>query len=202
MRTRLPIHCGLLEMILSEVNRLYAGQPYLCILYKTIFAVCYYGLMRVGEVSKSDHVLKAKNVHIARNKDKLLLILESSKTHDVGCRPQKIKITLNKEEKTGNYLKRHFCLFALMRQYLCIRGEYRTDDEQFFVFRDVSPVTAVHCRQMLRCTFKQLNLDHTLYGMHSFRIGRTTDLIRFNYSIDEVKIMGRWKSNVIFKYLR
>ena len=95
VRTRLPIQCSLLEMILFEIQRYFSplNQYYLELLYKTIFALCYYGLMRVGEVTKSQHVLKAKDVHIAQNKDKILLILYSSKTHTKGSRPQKIKIT-------------------------------------------------------------------------------------------------------------
>ena len=61
VRTRLPIHCGLLEMLLFEVQRYFntINQPYLGLLYKTLFAISYYGLMRVGEVTKSQHVLKA-----------------------------------------------------------------------------------------------------------------------------------------------
>ena len=66
----------------------------------------------------------------------------------------------------------------------------------------MSPVTPAHARNILKIALNNLNLDNRLYGMHSFRIGRTTDLIKYNYSIDEVKIMGRWKSNVIFKYIR
>ena len=95
VRTRLPIHCNLLEMILFEVQRYFTGrnQVYLESLYKMLFAISYYGMMKIGEVTKSQYVLKASNVHIATNKDKLLLLLYSSKTHDQGTRPQKIKIT-------------------------------------------------------------------------------------------------------------
>ena len=134
--TRLPIHCGLLEMILFKVQRYFISknQMYLEILYKTIFAISYYGLMRVGEVTRSQHVLKAKDIHLARNKDKLLLVLYSSKTHDKSSRPQKIKITSNKNERTGSYLHRNFCPFALMRQYMSLRGSHCSDVEQFFVF--------------------------------------------------------------------
>ena len=60
--TRLPIHCSLLEMILFEVERIYhrAGQPYLVHPYKAIFVISYYGMMRIGEVTDSPCVLKAK----------------------------------------------------------------------------------------------------------------------------------------------
>ena len=83
-----------------------------------------------------------------------------------------------------------------------LRCDYESELEQFFVFSDCNPVRPSHARTILKTLFQRLNLDNRLYGMHSFPIGRTTDLVKFNYSIDEVKLMGRWKSNVICKYIR
>ena len=122
VRTRLPIHCSLLELILFETQRYFShlNQWYLEVMYKALFAISYYGLMRIGEVTKSQCVIKAKDVHIATNKDKILLVLYSSKTHDKGNRPQKIKITSNKQERTGSYIHRHFCPFKLMRAYISL----------------------------------------------------------------------------------
>ena len=79
--TRLPIKIRLLELMLYEIQRIYVKQPYLDILYKTIFALSYYGMLRIGEVTASEHVIKAKNIHVAQNKQKILLVLYSSKTH-------------------------------------------------------------------------------------------------------------------------
>ena len=46
---RLPLKLSLLEMILFEIGRLWDGaQPYLELMYRTLFAISYYGLMRVG----------------------------------------------------------------------------------------------------------------------------------------------------------
>ena len=203
MRTRLPIQCNLLELLLFEIRRHFSlkNQWYLEILYQTLFALSYYGLMRVSEVAKSPHVLKAKNVHIASNKDKLLLVLYSSKTHDEASKPQKIKITSNRQGNS-NYSHRHFCPFVLMRQFLHLRGDYDAESEQFFIFRDKSSVLPSQCRNLLKLMISKLGLDDRLYGMHSFRIGRTTDLVKFKYSIDEIKLMGRWRSNVVFKYIK
>ena len=144
LTTRLPIHCSLLEMILFEVQRIFSkrNQWYLEHLFKVLYAISYYGLMRVGEVTESQHVLKVKNVHIATNKDKMLLVLYSSKTHNQGNKPQKIKITSNKQEQSGRYTHRHFCPFILMQSYIKLRGQYESDDEQFFIYRDKSPVSA------------------------------------------------------------
>ena len=147
-------------------------------------------------------MLKARNVHIATNKDKLMLILFTSKTHDKASRPQRIKITSNWNEKSGKYAHRYFCPFHLMQEFLNIRGDYLSDDEQFFTFRDKTPVTPTQVRAVLHIMITNIGLDPRLYGMHSFRIGRTTDLAKYGYPIDEIKLMGRWRSNVIFKYIR
>ena len=90
--TRLPIRFGFFEMILYEVQKIFAQQPYLETLYKALFALGYYGLMRIGELTASDYTAKAKDIHIGTNKDKILIILHSSKTHSRESRPQKIKI--------------------------------------------------------------------------------------------------------------
>ena len=81
--TRLPIQCGLLELLLFEVQRIFRknNQPYLESLFKTIFIIGYYGLFRVGELTKSPHVMRAKDVYISHNKDKILIVLHTSKTH-------------------------------------------------------------------------------------------------------------------------
>ena len=97
VKIRLPIQKGLLEMVLFEVERIFnngkTNQPYLEILYKAIFCLAYYGMMRVGELTLSPHVLKAKNIHIGNNKDKIMMVLYSSKTHGKESRPQHIKTT-------------------------------------------------------------------------------------------------------------
>ena len=86
---RFPIHIGYLEMLIFELERLYASsQPYLNIAYRALFLVAYYGLMRIGELTQSEHTVKAKDVHIGSNKNKILLVLYSSKMHGKESPPQ------------------------------------------------------------------------------------------------------------------
>ena len=63
LKVRLPIKNTLLEILLFELEWIYDTQPYLECLYKAIFALGYYGMMRVGELTKSPHVLLVKNGH-------------------------------------------------------------------------------------------------------------------------------------------
>ena len=97
VKTRLGITKGLLELLLFEIERVFwaKSQCYLEIMYKAMFALGYYGLMRIGKLTYSCHVVKAANVHIAKNKCKILVVLYSSKTHSEAVRPQKIRITKN-----------------------------------------------------------------------------------------------------------
>ena len=135
VKTRLPIHIGLLEIILFEMQRILMlrHQPYLKIMYKSLFALAYYRLMRIGELTESKHVIKAKDIHIAENKDKIRVLLYSSKMHGKESQPQQIKISAS--ENTGRW-KAFFCPFSLLRTYLRIRGPYLHEKEQFYIFKD------------------------------------------------------------------
>ena len=92
-------------------------------------------------MTASSHVIKAKNVHIGVNKNKLLLVLYSSKTHGKADHPQKIKIEANESCYQECFQKKHFfCPFQMSHCFLKLHGGYTDDGEQFFVFQDDSPV--------------------------------------------------------------
>ena len=189
-------------MLLYELQRYYNTQPYLEVMYKAMFCLAYYGMMRVGELALGPHTVKAGDIHVGDNKDKIMVVLYSSKTHGQESRPQKIKIAavprlFHKYTNTIN-----FCPFKIVIRYMNTRGPYLEDGEQFFVFADNSPVKPHHMRTMLRKLIDNLNLDSSLYDVHSYRIGRTCDLEKFGYSIDQIKSMGRWKSNAVYRYLK
>ena len=117
---RLPIKACLLEVLLFELERLFSDenpQPYLESLYKAMFTLAFYGLLRVGEISRHAHLLKACNLYIGRNKNKILAILYISKTHGLELRPQKILISsLSDLDKS----KRFFCP---LQNYLALHND-------------------------------------------------------------------------------
>ena len=194
VKIRLPIQKGLLEMLLFEVQRYYSErrtQLYLDSMYKAMFCLGYYGMLRVGEVTVSPHNIKAKDVHVGNNKDKIQLVLYSSKTHGKESRPQKIKISAV-PNKDGTIPEKFFCPFKAVIKYMSIRGAYIDNQEPFFIFADRSAVKADQVRTLLRKLLDNLNLDAVLYDVYSFRIGRTCDLEKFWYSVDQIKAMGRW----------
>ena len=196
---RFPIRIGLLELILFEVERLWDGQqPYLEILYKAMLILGYYGLLRIGELTKSNHVLKAKDIHVGINKQKILILLHTSKTHNTGSKPQEIKITsLNASAR-----KRHFCPFQIMRQYMKVRGGYSSLSEQLFVFKSGVPLGPSHIHTILKKCLSNLNINSNNYNVHSLRIGMASDMYKRGFTIEQIKQAGRWKSNAVYKYLK
>ena len=92
---KFPIGKNLLNRLLAQVEKhfLDISQPYLAILYQAMFASPYYGLLRVGEVATGDHPILARDVHIGTNKDKILFVLCTSKTHWLDDIPQSMKIS-------------------------------------------------------------------------------------------------------------
>ena len=202
---RLPIHLRLLDLLIFEVKRMFRLQPFLSVLYQTLLMFGYYGLMHVGELTQGDHVVLAKDVHMATNKQKILVVLHSSKTHKAESRPQKIKITAlqdSKQTKSKSQSMTCFSPFETARHFIRSRGGYKSVNEQFFVFRDRSPVQPQHLRQVLKNALKNMGLDQSLYDVHSLRIGRCTDMMKFGYTIEQIKRAGRWKSNTVYKYIK
>ena len=163
-----------------------------------MLALGYYGLLRVGEMAFSEHAIQCKNVHVAKNKNKIRLYLYSSKTHDESSRPQSIKITAAEDLFKNNMF---FCPFTLARQFIKLRG--RTAKGQFFAFSDGSPVLPAQFRAVLKTLISNIGLDADLYNVQSLRIGRASDLVnKFGYSVQDVKFTGRWKSDAVYKYIR
>ena len=201
-KNKFPIQKGLLDLTLHELEEIHNKQIYLEILYKTIFSLMYYGLFRIGEVTKSKHVLKAKDVHSADNKEKMLFVLYSSKTHAKETFPQRVKITSNRQSLDTDKNRRKYCPFNLTREYLAIRGNYNEDEDQLFIFSDGSPVLAKNVRHILKTILTRLGLNYKNYSTHSFRVGRATDLMKNGISIEKIKQNGRWKSNTVYKYLK
>ena len=202
LKIRLPIQKALLELLLFELERYFGdeGQFYLECMYKAMFCLAYYGMLRVGEMTLADHVVKAGDIHVGHSKDKIMVVLYSLKTHGEESRPQHIKIS-SVPCPVRNRV-RFFCPFRIVIQYMIIRGNFIEDDDQFFIFKDGTPVKPYNLRSTLRTLLDRINLEGMLYDVHSFRIGITCDLEKFGYSVDQIKSMGRWKSNAVFKYLR
>ena len=206
---KLPIRQGLLRLLVSKVDRLFTSpQLYLSKLYKAVLITAYFGLLRIGEVSLGPHVIKAKDVHVATNKRKIMVVLHTSKTHGLDKKPQIIKLTgCNDFELSDNSLQqknlKRICPFAALRNYTYARKQSKNKEEQFFIVKDRTPLTPGHLCTILHKLLLLNNLDPDMYTFQGIRAGRATDLLDVcGYSLETVRKLGRWRSSAIYTYLR
>ena len=205
IRTRLPIKKSLLAIIVNKVKEVYTTQLYLSLLYQMIFGTMYFGLLRISEVTGTQHSVKAADIQVGTNKRKFRLILRTSKTHWKNMKPQLIVISathndhMDGNQPTATSLP---CPYKLLDEYSTCRRDYIDENEPFFINRDGSPVSPEQLVRCLKLMIKKAGFDQTLYGSHSIRIGRTCDLFKLGLSIDLIKKLGRWKSNAVYRYLR
>ena len=199
---RLPIQKGLLRILVGKLPKLFDKQPYLEALYTALLVTSYFGMFRVGELTKGDHPVRACDVHVGFNKDKVMFILRTSKTHWRDSKPQVIKLSSKDYDNKTNKMKQGICPYHTLREYLKFRKpSYRTMDEPFFVFKDRTPVEPIHFRKVLKEVICQSGLNSSLYNTHSLRAGRSLDLLSMKIPVDLIRKLGRWKSGTVYKYL-
>ena len=145
----------MLQVLLNEVATFFIqkNQPYLAALYAAIFTSMYYGMLRVGELAAGNHPILAVNVHIAQNKQKLLFILETSKTHDKLSAPQMVKIAASGNVTGAQIIAEGLtvsCPYESIRRYIKCRERILTPNKPFFIFRHRTPIAPYHIRQTLK----------------------------------------------------
>ena len=199
IKHRFPIHKDLLSLLLKTIQEeigMKDNQPDLAVLYQAIFASGYYGLLRSGELTKSEHIIKAKDVHIGINKNKIMFMLHTSKTHNKGDKPQIVKI------KGHLTMKLELCPFTLLRRYFASRRSRCSVEEQFFIFKDHSPVLPSQTRLILYRCLQKLNINSAPFSMHGLRASHACDMLKVGISVEMIKNIGRWKSNAVYTYLQ
>ena len=132
VRMRLPIKKCLMELLLHQISLIFDIQPYLKVLYQCMFCFAYYGLLRIGEITTGNHPIRARNVHMGENKNKIMMVLFTSKTHGLGSYPQ--KITISNDDSQLMNAKSVYDPFEITREYSSLRGDYDTENDSYFVF--------------------------------------------------------------------
>ena len=150
-------------------------------------------------------MILAKNVHVGINKNKILFILVSSKTHIKGDKQQLVKITskpLDNMIKPKSFTKKWTCPFKLIKDYIASSPHAINASEQFFVFADRMPVKMAQVRRIFNQTVEMAGLHKHAYTFHGLRTGRASCLLKLGLSVETIKKIGRWRSNSVFTYLR
>lgn len=197
---RFPINESLLARVIKHIDQIFHNQPYSAKLYKSIVVMGYYGMMRIGELATGDHPVLARDVHFNHASRKVQVILRTSKTHGLGDQPQYIKFS---DADAHVYLyNKKFSPYSVVMEYLLTRGDKKSDSDPFYVFADNSPVKPHQVQAVLKRALTRLGINAQDFGFHSLRIGHATTLDHRHVSLDVIRRKGRWKSNIIYRYIR
>ena len=178
-RVRQPIRKAMLKELIKQTwsHFNHIQQPYLAQLYAALLSTTYFGLFRIGEVTSGSHLVKVQDVHLARNKLKVLFVLRSSETYREHSRNHSIKIssTITVTAKNVDY---QYCLYKILHQYIAIRPKFKQPNESFFVFGDNSLVKPEQFRHVLKSIVQLSGFDSSNYEVHRLHMGKASDMLK------------------------
>ena len=92
-----------------------------------------------------------------------------------------------------------YCPVKLLQKYLALRP---SGPGPVFVSTLGKPISRQQFLGSLHSSVRCRSLDPSLYYTHSFRIGRSTDMMFQGYSDAQIRAVGRWKSDAYKRYIR
>ena len=162
-------------------------------LYAAVFTCMYHAALRIGEISSSrgnKHTLQHDQIQLVNLKgSKCMRITFSSYKH---THHPTTPLMVHPTHKLD-------CPIAAYTKYVKLRKTPHGS-----AFQDISglPLTRTTILSVLQSCLAHSHLDSGMYNTHSFRIGKTTDLVHQGYSYPKIALIGRWKSNAFYKYIK
>ena len=188
--TRLPITLQLLDRIIKILPNI-CTNTYETSLFSAAFALAYFALLRVGEVTYtlSNHCI-SKNDILLNYKDYTIEVkVRHSKTDQLG---KGEKVLIPKVLEPVNP-------FQMIEEFLKKRPGF---SGALFCHFGGDPLSRYQFTSVLKKALHYLGMESKNYKSHSFRIGAASDLAQQGKSEDEIKIAGRWKSHAYRSYIR
>ena len=188
--SRLPITLILLSRLNLSLDSAVRNK-YHRVLLQAMFSIAFFGLCRIGEITKQpDGLVSLFNNQVSINSDYLLLTIVHFK-HNKAKRPIVLKI----HRQVDNSI----CPLLAMINYLSVRPP---QDGPLFCFPDGKPISRNFFTKNLKFCINFCGLDSKQYSSHSFRIGGASYLASLGLSDTQLRTMGRWDSNAFLRYIR
>ncbi|XP_075055039.1 uncharacterized protein LOC142140939 [Mixophyes fleayi] len=188
---RFPITLNILEDLILKVG-LVTSDDYEKLLFSLAFSMAFFGAFRISELvarSRGHQESGLRAEHVSLGEGTFACKIVRSKTDQSGkgswvqLAPQQLH---------------HICPFRLASQFMSKRPQANL----FLCHSNSIPLTKYQFAAILKRTLQSLNLNSTLYGTHSFRIGAATSAALAGSSNEAIKALGRWKSTAYQSYVR
>ena len=188
--TRLPITLGILFQLVEGFTHT-TSSPYLRALFKAMYLVSFFGLMRVSEVTSNVHgVIPLMSDQVRFNSNYVVLSIRHFK-HNNSAHPMEIVLTKQDEPS--------ICPMRALVDYLHLRG---SEYGPLFCFTDLEPIPRSFYLKNLKLNLGFCGLNTRLYMSHSFRIGGASFYASIGFSDEQIRVLGRWKGCTFRKYIR
>ena len=191
---RLPITITILNSLLRCIDHM-SIPHYDKLLYKAMFLTAFFALLRVGEIAST--ILGSRNIILYQN----------------------VKFNLNKSRLSSVYITLHsykhsqehsstlelkashtaLCPVSALWDFTEVRGNLMGP---LFLTSQQMPISSIQFSSILRNCIVSLGLNPNLYTPHSLRIGGCCLGYKLNFSSQQLKSLGRWKSTAFTKYIR
>jgi site-specific recombinase XerD len=181
---RAPITVAILEKMCGALHKVYISQFEIS-LFKSMFALMFYGFLRIGEVTTSPNNLQFHS--IALSQEGVSITFHSYKHHS----GKPFTLVVRSTSKA--------CPVTYLQNYVNVRGYI---SGPLYVLADGSPVSSSYFYHVFYLVLAVCKLDKAVYKPHSFRIGAATHCFLQGQSLPVIQRMGRWKSDAFNKYIR
>ena len=186
---RRPITIAILMGLLVALTGC-TRTDYEAALYRSMYTLMYYACLRASEVIQTStprHNLTLAQIHLLPNHNAFKITFHSYKHSN---HQQTVILVTSTTDRA--------CPVAALRHYLTLRGNA---PGPLFQLAN-QPITRQHFLKCLHNCLKYINIPSTNYNVHSFRIGRTTDMAQQNIPHSTIQKIGRWKSTAFLQYIR
>ena len=192
---RLPIVYDTLVLLVQALSGI--GLPVnLQLMFRSMFLLAFFALLRIGEMAATSqgtqNIIRRENVSFGKTKGSVssAQILFQHFKHSNG-QSASVNLTRNSDN--------NFCPVTTLYQYLKQSG---FKQGPLFMHPCGCPVSAGSFTKVLRKCLKKLRLSTKRYTTHSFRIGGATHAYNQNFTEQQIRTLGRWRSNAFMKYIR
>lgn len=190
-----PITFIMLKELIALVDNLRTSRMEKSLL-KAVMSLMYHACLRISEIGKSNsakHAIRSKNVRFSTRPpsaypNKLTITLTSFK-HSKGSKTLEIRA-----------IKDHrICPVRLLQEYV----DAKKPSVTLFCNNQGKPITRSYVMTRLQELVAMSSFRLKRVNTHSFRIGRTTDLVlKGGVSDAYIRHVGRWSSTAYLKYVR
>jgi len=186
-RHRLPITVPLLRDICRYVSMPRTRPEHDKAMLKAAFTLAVHGFLRCGELTDG---IRVQDICITPDQSKLSVHLRSSKTD-----PDGVGHTILVGPSTDQLI----CPIAAMVDYLALRRQ----GNLLFMYYNGQPLTTDAVTREIRDLLPLCGVTNVnAYASHSFRIGAATSAAMAGVPEHVIRVMGRWRSDVVHQYIR